>query len=435
MDGPYAIMEQPMKQMFNEAIKYATKKFYLDADIDIIILCKEMNSKNENYVQWMEECATKYKAKYFFGCWYSDIKKLFSPLLEKYNLRYFWCNQNEGFNTDRNITFYGATPNQLSIPGVTYFLSKYGNINKRIYLIGRWSWYSVVHNNIIRKHIIKTWPQYEKLIVYKYFEDIDGIDYSIYAKNIIDNNMSGALIITSLGGNRHFKFYDELSKYYAKVFPYDITLIKKSFNVLENVDKLVNNTKTANSIGLRKKLSKIYPLYCVGLTEHKFLQDYGELSYDIETGTNFTLDIIENNIYIRNPSDPDIIEDKKFLLYIKNKYKIPISNEMYGTFLGCLFFAKTLKHMVDNNKDVNDVNIYDIYKYTNINTVTGNHIMEKNNHTTRPFYYCRIKDNGKFEILYDSYKMISADPYANNIIFDDIDINANGLNKEYMFIV
>lgn len=108
---------------------------------------------------------------------------------------------------------------------------------------------------------------------------------------------------------------------------------------------------------------------------------------------------------------------------------------MFGTFLGCLFFAKTLKDINDNNKDMNDTHIYDLYKYTNINTVTGNHIMEKNNHTTRPFYYCRIKQNGRFEILYDSYKMISADPYANNIIFNDISIVANGLSKDYMYIL
>ena len=302
-------------------------------------------------------------------------------------------------------------------------------------MIGRWSWYSVVHNNIIRKHIIKTWPEYEKLIEYKYFEDKENIDYSIYTKNIINNNMEGALIITSLGGNRHFAFYDKLSKYYNKSFPYNAELIKNMFNVLENVGNVVNKTKTVKEFGLRKKLSRVYPLYCVGLTEHKFLEEYGELSYDIETGTNFTLDIIENNIYIRNPSDIDIIKDKNFILYIKNKYKIPISNEMFGTFLGCLFFAKTLKDINDNNKDMNDTHIYDLYKYTNINTVTGNHIMEKNNHTTRPFYYCRIKQNGRFEILYDSYKMISADPYANNIIFNDISIVANGLSKDYMYIL
>src|SRR5436190_12115694 len=85
-----------------------------------------------------------------FGCWTSVSRKSVLPVFEELNSLLFYPVQYEGEESQRNIFYTGAAPNQQAIPAVEYLMSKDGGEAKRWVLLGTDYVYPRTTNKILR---------------------------------------------------------------------------------------------------------------------------------------------------------------------------------------------------------------------------------------------------------------------------------------------
>lgn len=85
-----------------------------------------------------------------FGCWTSVSRKSVLPVFEKLNSLLFYPVQYEGEESSYNVFYTGAAPNQQAIPAVEYLMSKEGGGAKRWVLLGTDYVYPRTTNKILR---------------------------------------------------------------------------------------------------------------------------------------------------------------------------------------------------------------------------------------------------------------------------------------------
>ena len=61
-----------------------------------------------------------------FGCWTSVSRKSVLPVFEELNSILFYPVQYEGQESQRNVFYTGAAPNQQAIPAVDYLMNEEG---------------------------------------------------------------------------------------------------------------------------------------------------------------------------------------------------------------------------------------------------------------------------------------------------------------------
>ena len=59
-----------------------------------------------------------------FGCWTSVSRKSVLPVFKELNAVLFYPVQYEGEESERNVFYTGAAPNQQAIPAVDYLMSE-----------------------------------------------------------------------------------------------------------------------------------------------------------------------------------------------------------------------------------------------------------------------------------------------------------------------
>jgi urea transport system substrate-binding protein len=78
------------------------------------------------FAEKARELITKDKVAVVFGCWTSVSRKSVLPVFEELNGILFYPVQYEGEESERNVFYTGAAPNQQAIPAVDYLMSKDG---------------------------------------------------------------------------------------------------------------------------------------------------------------------------------------------------------------------------------------------------------------------------------------------------------------------
>src|SRR5258708_25068475 len=78
------------------------------------------------FAEKARELITKDKVAVGFGCWTSVSRKSVLPVFKELNSILFYPVQYEGEESERNVFYTGAAPNQHAITAVEYLLSKDG---------------------------------------------------------------------------------------------------------------------------------------------------------------------------------------------------------------------------------------------------------------------------------------------------------------------
>ena len=84
-----------------------------------------------------------------FGCWTSVCRKSVLPVFEELNSLLFYPVQYEGEESQRNVFYTGASPNQQAIPAVDYLMSEDGGSVERWVLAGTDYVYPQTTNKIL----------------------------------------------------------------------------------------------------------------------------------------------------------------------------------------------------------------------------------------------------------------------------------------------
>src|SRR5262245_9634214 len=135
LSGTMAISETTLKDVMLMLIKEQNKKGgLLGKKLEAVVV--DPASNWPLFAEKARELITKDKVAVVFGCWTSVSRKSVLPVFKELNSILFYPVQYEGEESERNVFYTGAAPNQQAIPAVDYLMSKDGGEAKRWVLAG-----------------------------------------------------------------------------------------------------------------------------------------------------------------------------------------------------------------------------------------------------------------------------------------------------------
>ena len=135
LSGTMAISETTLKDVMLMLIDEQNKKGgLLGKKLEAVVV--DPASNWPLFAEKARELLQKDKVAAVFGCWTSVSRKSVLPVFEELNGLLFYPVQYEGEESQRNVFYTGAAPNQQAIPAVDYLMSKDGGEVKRWVLAG-----------------------------------------------------------------------------------------------------------------------------------------------------------------------------------------------------------------------------------------------------------------------------------------------------------
>src|SRR4030081_3269195 len=121
LSGTMAISETTLKDVMLMLIDEQNKKGgLLGKKLEAVVV--DPASDWPKFAEKARELITKDKVSVVFGCWTSVSRKSVLPVFKELNSILFYPVQYEGEESERNVFYTGAAPNQQAIPAVDYLM-------------------------------------------------------------------------------------------------------------------------------------------------------------------------------------------------------------------------------------------------------------------------------------------------------------------------
>jgi urea transport system substrate-binding protein len=303
-----------------------------------------------------------------FGCWTSVSRKSVLPVFEELNSILFYPVQYEGQESQRNVFYTGAAPNQQAIPAVEYLMSKDGGSAKRFVLLGTDYVYPRTTNKILRA-FLKSKGVADKDIDEKY-TPFGHSDYQTIVADIKKFSAGGkTAVISTINGDSNVPFYKELGNAGLKAKDVPVVAFSVGEEELRGVD-----TKP--------------------LVGHLAAWNYF--------------------MSIKNPANTEFI--KKWSDYAKAK-KIPghmdkpLTNDpMEATYIGIHMW----KQAVEKAKTTDVDKVIAAMAGQTFKAPGGftSKMDEKNHHLHKPVFIGEIKADGQFSVVWKTPGPVKAQPWS-----------------------
>ena len=152
LSGTMAISETTLKDTMLFLIDEQNKKGgLLGKKLEAVVV--DPASDWPLFAEKARELIEKDKVAAVFGCWTSVSRKSVLPVFEELNSLLFYPVQYEGEESQRNVFYTGAAPNQQAIPAVDYLMSEEGGAVKRWVLAGTDYVYPRTTNKILEAYL------------------------------------------------------------------------------------------------------------------------------------------------------------------------------------------------------------------------------------------------------------------------------------------
>jgi urea transport system substrate-binding protein len=123
LSGTMAISETTLKDVMLMLIEEQNKKGgLLGKKLEPVVV--DPASNWPLFAEKARELITKEKVAVVFGCWTSVSRKSVLPVFKELNSILFYPVQYEGEESERNVFYTGAAPNQQAIPAVDYLMNE-----------------------------------------------------------------------------------------------------------------------------------------------------------------------------------------------------------------------------------------------------------------------------------------------------------------------
>src|ERR1700726_3305944 len=162
------------------------------------------------FAEKARELITKDKVAVVFGCWTSVSRKSVLPVFKELNSILFYPVQYEGEESERNVFYPGAAPNQQAIPAVDSLMSKDGGEAKRWVLAGTDYVYPRTTNKILEAYLkSKGVADADIMINYTPF---GHSDWQTIVSDIKKFGSAGkkTAVVSTINGDANVPFYKEL---------------------------------------------------------------------------------------------------------------------------------------------------------------------------------------------------------------------------------
>ncbi|MFL5216214.1 MAG: urea ABC transporter substrate-binding protein [Microvirga sp.] len=361
LSGTMAISETTLKDVMLMLIDEQNKKGgLLGKKLEAVVV--DPASNWPLFAEKARELITKDKVAAVFGCWTSVSRKSVLPVFKELNSILFYPVQYEGEESERNVFYTGAAPNQQAIPAVDYLMKE--EKVQRWVLAGTDYVYPRTTNKILEAYLkAKGVPEHDIMINYTPFGHSDWQTIVSDIKNFGSAGKKTA-VVSTINGDANVPFYKELGN--AGIKATDIPVV-------------------AFSVG-EEELAGIDTKPLLGhLAAWNYFQS------------------------IDTPANKEFIA--KWKAFTKNDKRVT-NDPMEAHVVGFAMWVKA----VEKAGTVSPDKVIDALPGTEAPNLTGGiSKMLPNHHITKPVFIGEIKGDGQFDVVWKTEGLVPGDAWSKEL--------------------
>lgn len=210
LSGTMAISETTLKDAMLMLIEEQNKKGgLLGKKLEPVVV--DPASNWPLFAEKARELISQKKVSAVFGCWTSVSRKSVLPVFKELNSILFYPVQYEGEESERNVFYTGAAPNQQAIPAVDYLMSEDGGSVKRWVLAGTDYVYPRTTNKILAAYLKSKGVKDEDIMIN--YTPFGHSDWQTIVSDVKKFGASGkkTAVVSTINGDANVPFYKELA--------------------------------------------------------------------------------------------------------------------------------------------------------------------------------------------------------------------------------
>jgi urea transport system substrate-binding protein len=360
LSGTMAISETTLKDVMLMLIDEQNKKGgLLGKKLEAVVV--DPASNWPLFAEKARELITKEKVVAVFGCWTSVSRKSVLPVFKELDSILFYPVQYEGEESERNVFYTGAAPNQQAIPAVDYLMGKDGGSVKRWVLEGTDYVYPRTTNKILEAYLKAKGVKDEDIMIN--YTPFGFSDWQTEVSKIKKFGSAGkkTAVVSTINGDANVPFYKELGNQGLKAT--DIPVV--AFSVGEE-----------ELAGLDTK----------PLLGHLAAWNYFES--------------------IKDKSNSEFIA--KWKAFTKNP-KRTTNDPMEAHYIGFNMWVKAVEKVKTTNADKVIAALPGIEAP---NLTGGMSTMLPNHHITKPVFIGEIRGDGQFDVVWKTKGLVPGDAWS-----------------------
>src|SRR5262245_27948134 len=372
LSGTMAISETTLKDVMLMLIEEQNAKGgLLGRKLEAVVV--DPASNWPLFAEKARELISKDKVAAVFGCWTSVSRKSVLPVFKELNSILFYPVQYEGEESERNVFYTGAAPNQQAIPAVDYLMKE--EKVKRWVLAGTDYVYPRTTNKILEAYLkSKGVPAEDIMINYTPF---GHSDWQTIVADIKKFGSAGkkTAVVSTINGDANVPFYKELGNQGVKAKDIPVVAFSVGEEELAGID-----TKP--------------------LLGHLAAWNYFQS--------------------IKGKGNDDFI--KKWHEFTKNP-KRTTNDPMEAHVIGFAMWVKAVEKVKSTDPD----KVIDALPGIEAPNLTGGTSkMLPNHHITKPVFIGEVRGDGQFDVVWKTPGLVSGDAWS-NYLPGSKDLEADGV--------
>ena len=294
-----------------------------------------------------------------FGCWTSVCRKSVLPVFEELNSLLFYPVQYEGEESQRNVFYTGASPNQQAIPAVDYLMNEVGI--ERWVLAGTDYVYPQTTNKILEQYLLDAGVAAEDIMIN--YTPFGHSDWQTIVSDIKAFGSSGkpTAVVSTINGDANVPFYRELGN--------------------QGIDA-VDIPVVAFSVGEEE---------LAGLDTAPLVGHLAAWNYFMSVDT---------------PENAEFIE--AWHAFIGDEERVT-NDPMEAHYIGFNMWVAAVEKAGSTEADAVIENIVGVEVP---NLTGGTAVMLPNHHITKPVLIGEIQDDGQFDVVWETEGLVEGDAWS-----------------------
>ena len=357
LSGTMAISETTLKDVMLMLIEQQNAKGgLLGRPLEAVVV--DPASDWPLFAEKARELIAKDKVDVVFGCWTSVSRKSVLPVFEELNSILFYPVQYEGEESQRNVFYTGAAPNQQAIPAVDYLMDQ--GVERWV-LAGTDYVYPRTTNKILEAYLQANGVAPEDIMInYTPFGHSDWQSIVSEIKTFGSQGKKTA-VVSTINGDANVPFYKELGN--QGISAEDIPVV-------------------AFSVGEEE---------LAGLDTAPLVGHLAAWNYFMSVDT---------------PENDEFIE--AWQTFIKNPDRVT-NDPMEAHYIGFNMWVKAVEKAGTTAPDA----VIDAMVGVSVPNLTGGFsAMMPNHHITKPVLVGEIQDDGQFDVVWETSGLVPGDAWS-----------------------
>jgi urea transport system substrate-binding protein len=359
LSGTMAISETTLKDVMLMLIEEQNAKGgLLGQKLEAVVV--DPASNWPLFAEKARELISKDKVAVVFGCWTSVSRKSVLPVFKELNSILFYPVQYEGEESERNVFYTGAAPNQQAIPAVDYLMKE--EKVKRWVLAGTDYVYPRTTNKILEAYLKQKGVKDADIMIN--YTPFGHSDFQTIVSDIKKFGSAGkkTAVVSTINGDANVPFYKELGNQGIKATQIPVVAFSVGEEELAGLD-----TKP--------------------LLGHLAAWNYFES--------------------IKSPINAKFIKD--WHTFIKNDKRVT-NDPMEAHFIGFNMWVKAVEKVKSTDPD----KVIDALPGIEAPNLTGGTSkMLPNHHITKPVLIGEVRGDGQFDVVWKTPGLVPGDAWSN----------------------